>query len=51
MTTKQAHKMLLFHERMARAFRKVGKEREAQVAERRAAECQAILQVARMEGA
>ena len=48
MTTKQAHSMLLFHERMARAYRKVGEERKARVADRRAAECQAVLQVARL---
>ena len=48
MTTKQAQQMLLFHQKMARAYRSVGEERKARAADRRAAECQEILQVARM---
>lgn len=48
MTEKQARGMLRFHEAAARAYRTVGDERNAQAAERRAAECQAILQVARV---
>lgn len=60
MTEKQAHEMLLFHQRNARAFRKVAGEpstkpadrerllRNADSAEMRAAECQAILQIGRM---
>ena len=47
MTTKQAHHMLLFHQRMARAFRQEGQERKAMAAEVRAAECRAFLQVER----
>ena len=47
MTTEQAHKMLTFHQRMARAYRSVGEDRQARVAEKRAAECQAVLQVER----
>jgi multidrug resistance efflux pump len=60
MDTKQAHGMLTFHQRAARAYEALAqdkslpkKERErcqenAQSAQMRAAECQAILQVARM---
>ena len=49
MTINQAHRKLLIHQRMARVLRQDGREREAQVALRRAAKCQAVLQVARME--
>ena len=60
MTEKQAHGMLLFHQRAARAMRQVAAEpktkrsdrerllRDAQSADMMAAECQAILQVAAM---
>ncbi len=45
MTTKQTKAMLAHHRKMARAFRAVGKESDAQAADRRGAECQAVLQV------
>ncbi len=48
-TAKQAHAMLHFHRKMARAFRSVGKEQDAQAADRRGAECQAVLQIARRD--
>jgi hypothetical protein len=61
MNAKQAHGMLNFHQRMARAARKEADEpgsrkhrakllRDAEVADRRAAECQGICQIARMYG-
>ena len=49
MTINQAHRKLLIHQRMARVLRQDGRDREAQVALRRAAECQAVLQVTHME--
>ena len=60
MTTAQARGMLIFHQRAAQAYRQMAndpkvskRERErvlnnAHAADLRAAECQAILQVARM---
>ena len=60
MTTSQAHGMFLFHQRAAQGYRQIAgepkttkKARErllenANTADRMAAECQAILQVARM---
>ena len=60
MTTEQAHGMLLFHQRAAQGYRQIAAEpktskkdrhrclENAHSADLRAAECQAILQVARM---
>jgi len=59
MTTKQAHQMLLFHQRAARAMRKIAQTEtrkrwrnklldDAHSADMMAAEYQAVLQVARM---
>jgi hypothetical protein len=61
MTSTQARGMLNFHQRMARAFRKEADKaenrkdrgrllRDADVADRRAAECQGICQIARLYG-
>lgn len=59
MTEKQAHGMLLFHQRNSRAFRQVANDpktkkvdrerllRDAHSADMMAAECQAILQMSR----
>ena len=61
MNAKQAHGMLNFHQRFARIARREADEpgnrkhrakllRDAEAAERRAAECQGICQIARMYG-